>query len=61
MSHEAFLFQMANTPENATVNWYVDGKPAATTTAAYLSVAPFKGAASRHGQGMDEPVLESPY
>ena len=30
--HEAFQFQMANLPENATISWYVDGKPAATTT-----------------------------
>ena len=30
--HEAFQFQMANLPENASISWYVDGKPAATTT-----------------------------
>jgi penicillin-binding protein 1C len=30
--HEAFQFQMANLPTNATISWYVDGKPAATTT-----------------------------
>ncbi len=29
--HEAFQFQMANLPEDSTVNWYVDGKHAATT------------------------------
>ncbi|MCP4576602.1 MAG: penicillin-binding protein 1C [Deltaproteobacteria bacterium] len=29
--HEAFQFQMANLPEGSTVNWYVDGKHAATT------------------------------
>jgi penicillin-binding protein 1C len=29
--HEAFQFQMANLPENSTVDWYVDGKLAATT------------------------------
>ena len=29
--HEAFRFQMANLPENSTVDWYVDGKLAATT------------------------------
>jgi penicillin-binding protein 1C len=34
--HEAFQFQMANLPENASVNWYVDGKSAATTTGTYL-------------------------
>ncbi|MCF8128723.1 MAG: transglycosylase domain-containing protein [Deltaproteobacteria bacterium] len=34
--HEAFQFQMANLPENATVCWYVDGKSAATTTGNYL-------------------------
>ena len=34
--HEAFQFQMANLPENATVTWYVDGKSAATTTGTYL-------------------------
>ena len=35
-THEAFQFQMANLPENATIHWYVDGKPAATTTQTYL-------------------------
>lgn len=30
--HEAFRFQMANLPENASVDWYVDGKITATTT-----------------------------
>ena len=30
-NHEAFQFQMANLPENATVDWYVDGKLLATT------------------------------
>jgi len=34
--HEAFQFQMANLPVNATVSWYVDGKSAATTTGNYL-------------------------
>ena len=29
--HEAFQFQMANLPENSMVDWYVDGKLAATT------------------------------
>ena len=29
--HEAFQFQMANLPEGSMVNWYVDGKHAATT------------------------------
>ncbi len=29
--HEAFQFQMANLPENSMVEWYVDGKLAATT------------------------------
>ena len=29
--HEAFQFKMANLPENSTVDWYVDGKLAATT------------------------------
>ena len=30
-NHEAFQFQMANLPENSTVDWFVDGKLAATT------------------------------
>ncbi|OQY44537.1 MAG: penicillin-binding protein 1C, partial [Desulfobacteraceae bacterium 4572_87] len=29
--HEAFQFQMANLPENAIVDWYVDGRHTATT------------------------------
>ena len=29
--HEAFQFQMANLPENSMVDWFVDGKLAATT------------------------------
>jgi penicillin-binding protein 1C len=29
--HEAFQFQISNLPENASISWYVDGKPAATT------------------------------
>ena len=30
-NHEAFQFQMANLPKNATVEWYVDGRHTATT------------------------------
>ena len=32
-THEAFPFQVSNLPAHASVDWVVDGKPVATTTA----------------------------
>ena len=35
-SHQKFRFELANLPENAEVNWSLDGQPLATTTAPTL-------------------------
>jgi len=57
--HEAFQFQMANLPVNATVSWYVDGKSAATTTGNYLwplSRGPHRAMAKVWAPDLESPI-----
>ncbi len=58
--HEAFQFQMANLPENSRVNWYVDGKHAATTSSRNflwpLSKGPHRAMARVWISGINSPM-----